>query len=164
MHRCSPRYRPASLSFWWNSRKLSGIFPKASVPYITNVQEDAHVWTLASVKTFIYANWVVTFLILVFTGIRAHRPNLSNLSGKNQDASLWPQIHTRILVVLMKQSWTVRYLPPSQCTIHYECPGRHTWTDARQCENIHFCELSGVTFLILVFTGIRAHRPNLPTF
>ena len=79
MHRCSPRYRPVSLSFWLNNRSLLGIFPKASVPYITNVKEDAHVQKLTSVKTFIYANWVVTFLILVFTGIRAHRPNLSNL-------------------------------------------------------------------------------------
>ena len=76
MHHCSPRYRPVSLSFWWNNRKLLGFFPKASVPYITNVQEDAYVRTLASVKTFIYANWVVKFLILVFTAIRAHRPNL----------------------------------------------------------------------------------------
>ena len=58
MHRCSPRYRPVSLSFWWNNRKLLGIFPKASVPYITNVHDDAHERTLASVKTFIYANWV----------------------------------------------------------------------------------------------------------
>ena len=29
MHRCSPRYRPVSLSFWWNNRKLLGIVPQS---------------------------------------------------------------------------------------------------------------------------------------
>ena len=58
MHLSRPRYRPVSLSFWWNSRNLLGIVPQ------------------------------------------------------------------------------------SQCTIHYECTGRCTCTDARQSENIHLCELS----------------------
>ena len=89
MHRCRPRYRPVSLSFWWNSRKLLGIFPKASVPYITNVQEDAHVRTLASVKTFIYANWVESHSLFQFLLVSEHFvPICQIFKGKNQDASL----------------------------------------------------------------------------
>ena len=89
MHRCSPRYRPVSLSFWWNSRKLLGIFLKASVRYITNVQEDSHVRTLASVKTFIYANWVESHSFFQVLLVSEHFvPICQIFKGKNQDASL----------------------------------------------------------------------------